>query len=209
MSVESWIEGGERADARHHHRHRMRVAPEAVEEPVHLLMHHRVARDAIVEVGLLRGGRQFAVEKQVAGLEEIAVLGELVDRIAAVEQHALVAIDISDLGFRARGRGEARIEGEHARLGVELADVDDRRVRPCPLRIGSSTDFPPTLRVAEVDGGASAWPLLARVAEVGVIERLPTAYKRSRTAIGLLQRINHGKSKPGEQKTAAIADSRS
>ena len=57
----------------------MRVAAEAVEETVHLLVHHRMARDAIVEVGLLRRGRQFAVEKQVAGLEEIAVLGELVD----------------------------------------------------------------------------------------------------------------------------------
>jgi hypothetical protein len=45
--------------------------------------------------------------------------------------------------------------------------------------------------------------LLARVAEVGVIERLPyTAYKRSRTAIWLLQRIIQGKSKPASSKTA-------
>src|SRR6202789_3607306 len=71
-----------------------------------------------------------------------------------------------------------------------------------PLRIGSSTDFPPMLRVAEaVAGGSAAFSLLARVAEVGVIERLPyTAYKRSRTAIWLLQRIIQGKSKPGEQQ---------
>ena len=43
-----------------------------------------------------------------------------------------------------------------------------------PFRIGSSTDFPPTLRVAEaVAGGSTVLSLLARVAEVGVIERLP------------------------------------
>src|ERR1700689_587036 len=71
-----------------------------------------------------------------------------------------------------------------------------------PLRIGSSMDFPPTLSVAEAVAGSSAvFSLLARVAEGGVIERLPyTAYKRSRTAIWLLQRITHGKSKPGEQQ---------
>src|ERR1700744_3633934 len=43
-----------------------------------------------------------------------------------------------------------------------------------PLRIGSSMDFPPTLRVAEAAaGGSTVLSLLARVAEVGVIERLP------------------------------------
>src|SRR3984957_9025362 len=71
-----------------------------------------------------------------------------------------------------------------------------------PLRIGSSMDLPPTLRVAEaVAGGSAVFSLLARVAEVGVIERLPyTAYKRSRTAIWLLQCITQGKSKPGERQ---------
>ena len=78
----------------------MRVAPEAVEEARHLLVHHRVARDAIVEIGFLRRGRQFAVKQQIAGLEEVAVLGELVDRIAAIEQDAFVAVDEGDLATR-------------------------------------------------------------------------------------------------------------
>ena len=127
MSVEVVIEGGEGADAGDHHRHRMSVATETVEETVHLVVHHRVASDPIVELGLLRCRRQFAVQEQIAGLEEIAVLSELVDRITPVEEHALVAVNIGDLGFRARGRGKARVVGEHARLGVELADVDHRR----------------------------------------------------------------------------------
>ena len=173
MSVEFVIEGGERADAGHHHRHRMRVAAETVEETVHLVVHHGVAGDAIVEVGLLRRGRQLAIQQQVAGLEEIAVLGELVDRIAPVEEHALVAVDVGDLGFRARGRGEAGVESEHARLGVELADVDDRRAdRALADRQfdGFSADVKGGGGVA---GGSAVLSLLARVAEVGVIERLP------------------------------------
>ena len=121
------IEGRQRADAGHHDRHRMRVTAEAVEEPRHLLVDHGVAADAVVELGLLRGGRQLAVEQHVAGLEEVAVFGELVDRVAAIEQDAGVAVDVGDLRFGARRRGEARVEGEHPGLAVELADVDDRR----------------------------------------------------------------------------------
>ena len=136
------IERRQRADRAGHHRHRMGVAAEALEEPAHLLVDHRVARHAIVEVGLLRRRRQFPVEQQVAGLEEVAVLGELLDRHAAIEQDAFVAVDVGDLGFAGAGRGEAGVEGEHAGLGVELADVDhvradraavDRERRnPCP-----------------------------------------------------------------------------
>jgi hypothetical protein len=57
-----------------------------------------VARDATVEIFLLRLGRQFAIKQQIADLEEVAVLGELLDRITAMEQDALVTIDEGDLG---------------------------------------------------------------------------------------------------------------
>ena len=200
MSVEFVIEGGERADARHHHRHRMSVAAETVEETVHLVVDHGVARHAIVEVGLLRGGRQLAIEKQVAGLEEVAVLGQLVDRITSIEEHALVAVDVGDLRFRAGGRGEARIVGEHAGLGVELADVDDRWTdgafadrqfdgfladgEGCRSRGRRLDDF-----VADGKGGGS-WRHRAS----------PIGLKRSCTAIGLLQRIMRYKSKQRSEK---------
>ena len=107
--------------------HRMGVAAEALEEAVHLVMHHGVARDAIVEIRLLGGGRQLSVEQQVAGLEEVAVLGELIDRVAAIEQDALVAVDIGDLRLGCCGRGKAGIVGEHPGLAIELGDVDDAR----------------------------------------------------------------------------------
>jgi hypothetical protein len=102
----------------------VRVAPEAAEEVVHLLVQHRVVGDAAFEILQLRGGRQFAVEQQVADLEEMRFLGQLVDRVAAMQKLALVAVDEGDRAFAGRGRGEARIVGEHAALRIELADVD-------------------------------------------------------------------------------------
>ena len=79
----------------------MGVAPETLEEPAHLLVNHGVMDHAVDEIGLLRGGRQLAVEQEIAGLEEVAVLGEIGDRITAVEQDAGVAVDEGDLGLAA------------------------------------------------------------------------------------------------------------
>ena len=105
----------------------MGVAAETLEEPRHLLVHHGVVDHAVVEVLLLRLGRQLAIEQQIAGLEEVAAFRQLLDRIAAVFQNAGVAIDIGDLGFAGGGRGEAGVVGEHAGLRVKLADVDHVR----------------------------------------------------------------------------------
>ncbi len=124
MSIEFVIEGRERADHAHHDRHRMRVAAEAGVEPRHLLMHHRVPDDARVERVVLAAGRELAVEQQVAGLDEAAELCELVDRIAAIEQDAVVAIDEGDLRLAACRRSEARVVGEAAGILIERVDVD-------------------------------------------------------------------------------------
>ena len=80
----------------------MGVAAEALEEAGHLLVNHGVMDHAVVEILLLRRGRQLAVEQEVAGLEEVALFGELLDRIAAIFQDAGVAVDIGDLGLAAR-----------------------------------------------------------------------------------------------------------
>ena len=121
------IEGGESADRADHDGHRMRVAAEALEEARHLVMDHGVARDGVVELSLLSGGGELPVKQQIAGLEEIAVISQLLDGVAAMQQNAFVAIDIRDLGLAGGRRQEARIEGEAARGVVEFADVDDIR----------------------------------------------------------------------------------
>ena len=102
MSVEIVVESGERADHAAHDRHRMGVAPEAAIEGRELLVEHGVARDRVGEVLQLGLLRKLAVEEQIADLHEGRMLGELVDRIAAVEQYALVAVDIGDRGSRRR-----------------------------------------------------------------------------------------------------------
>src|SRR5690606_18633716 len=51
-------------------------------------------------------------------------LGQLLDRIAAVEQHAVVAVDVGDRRLAAGGGGEARVVGEEARFPGQLRDVD-------------------------------------------------------------------------------------
>jgi hypothetical protein len=118
------IKGRQRAHRADHHGHRMGVAAESLVEPAHLLVDHRVAGHEIVEVVLLSGGRKFAVKQEVTGFEEIAVLCKLLDRIPAIEQNALVTVDIGDFGLAARGRGITRIVGEDVSLIVQLGDVD-------------------------------------------------------------------------------------
>ena len=119
------IERGQRADGRHHHRHRMGVAAETLEETGHLLVNHGVKDHTPVEIGLLRLGGKLAVKQEIAGFQEVAVFGELLDRIAAVFQDSRIAVDIGDFRLAACGRGKAGIVGEHPGLPIELADVDD------------------------------------------------------------------------------------
>ena len=119
----------------------MRIAPEALEEPAHLLVHHRVMDHVMVEFGLLASGRQLAVKQQVAGLEKVPMLGQLFDGIAAVKQHAFIAVDVGDLGLAASGGSEAGVISKDAGLAVELAHVHDlgtdrprmQGKRPAPL----------------------------------------------------------------------------
>jgi hypothetical protein len=122
------VEGRERPDQAGHHGHGVGVAPEPAQEELHLVVDHRVLEHALVEVVALALVGQLAVEQQVTGVEVVAMLGQLLDGVAAVEQLALVAIDVGDGGLAGRGGHEARVVGEHAGLRVKLADV--QHVRP-------------------------------------------------------------------------------
>ncbi len=121
------VEGRESADRAAHDGHRMRIPTVAREKAAHLLVHHGVARDAGVEVLLLRSRRQFAVQQQIAGFQEVALFGQLLDREAAMQQHALVTIDIGDLGFAGGCRRETRVVSEGAGVLIQRGDIDDAR----------------------------------------------------------------------------------
>ncbi len=168
------IEGRQRAHAAAHYSHGVGITAEAGEKAAHLLVHHRVVRDAMIEIILLRLGRQIAVEKKVADFEEVAMFCKLLDRVTAVQKHAFIAVDIGDLRF-ARGRGgEAGIVGEGTRVLVECADVDhigadrpgSRRQLDCLatdryVRAFSCHNDPPLFRMAASGcTGATNMPVL-------------------------------------------------
>ena len=121
------VEGRERADHADHYRHRVRVAPEPLVQARQLLVHHGVMGDDVDELLFLLAIGQLAVLQQVAHLEKVAVLRQLLDRVAAVQEHAGIAVDVGDRRAAARRRQISGVVGEHAGLAVERADVDHVR----------------------------------------------------------------------------------
>jgi len=118
------IEGRQCADDADHDRHRVRVATEALVELGHLLVDHRVTLDDLDEVDLLLGRRQVAMLEQVGDVKEVAVLGEFFDRITAIQEFALVAVDKRDLRFAGRRRQKAGVIGKQAGLGRQRPHID-------------------------------------------------------------------------------------
>ena len=110
----------------------MGVVAEALEDPlVEVLVDRSRFGDLVGEAVELGSGREFAEEQQVGDLEEGGLLGELLDRVAAVAQVAGVAVEFAD-GAGGAGRvAEGGVVEVHAgeqvgpRSGVHGA-VDDR-----------------------------------------------------------------------------------
>src|SRR6185295_3204715 len=95
-------------------------------ELLDVLVHHRVVRDA-VDPGLLLGpGRQLALQEQVGRLQERALLRELLDRVAAVVEDALVPVDERDAALAGGGVGESRVVGHETGVvaGLDLTEVE-------------------------------------------------------------------------------------
>ena len=80
------------------------------------------------------------------------MLGELIDGITTIEQHALPAVDEGDFQFTARGRRGTRIVSEAAGLGVKRGDVDHVRAERA-LRTGNWCRTPSMV----VDASARNW----------------------------------------------------
>ena len=75
----------------------MRVARETVEEPLEVLVQQGVPLDLGGERRQLLGTvERFTVDQQVADLDERRLLGELLDRVAAVTQDAGITVDVGD-----------------------------------------------------------------------------------------------------------------
>src|SRR6202000_2392149 len=105
-------------------RHRVGVAGETVEEPLQVLVQHGVPLNLVGERGQLFGVRQLSVDQQVADLDEGRLLGQLLDRIAAVAQDAGVAVDIGDRAFGGRRVYQRVVERRISGLGQQWAQRD-------------------------------------------------------------------------------------
>ena len=93
------IEGRHGANQAREHGHGVRVTAKAAHEKVHLLVHHGVLEHELVKFVALAGVGQLAFEQQVAGVEVIALFGQLLDGVATVEEFALVAINVGNGGL--------------------------------------------------------------------------------------------------------------
>ncbi len=77
----------------------MRVARKPVVELSHVLMEKSVLLDRLPKGLQLFAGRQLAVNQQIRRFNEVAVLSQDIDRISAVPQNPLVAIEVGDLAI--------------------------------------------------------------------------------------------------------------
>jgi hypothetical protein len=102
----------------------MCILRKRAEDALEVLVQHRVQRDRRDEGFELVGGRELFVDQQVRDLEKRALLGELLDRVPAIAQDALLAVDERDRALAGARVRIARIEGDVAGLTAELPDVD-------------------------------------------------------------------------------------
>jgi hypothetical protein len=196
------VERGQRTHRGHAHGHRVSVVMEALEEVLQRLAHHRVMRHFVVELGEFVGLGQFAVDQQIGNFKKIGMFRQLLDRIAAIQQDALVAVDERDRAFGCGGRHEARVVGEVAGVLVQLADVergiaqrsgDDRqRGRTVGRSIGEDNGL---LGHGQAPGRRTGWR--------GALRRRRARSRRCRSARGNAQlshrRLNR---KPGRSAVA-------
>ena len=121
------VERGHRGDHGGDHRHGVRVVVKALEEAQELLIDHGMAGDRGLKGVQLVLARQVAVDQQLRDLEKAGLLGQLLDRVAAIQEHPGVAVDVGDLAFRACGGHESRVVSKYALVPNEVRNVE--RVR--------------------------------------------------------------------------------
>jgi hypothetical protein len=79
------------------------ITAKAAQEKLHLLVDHGVVGHEMGKVGFLGGVGQLPFEQQIAGFQKITLGGQLLNRIAAVQELAFVAVDIGDVGLAGCG----------------------------------------------------------------------------------------------------------
>ena len=163
------VEGRHRRHRAHEHAHRMRVVVEALDELLDVLMHHRVHGHLMLPVLQLGRRRQLAVQQQVRRLEVGAVLGQLLDGIAPILEHADVAVDEGDAAAARRGVHERRVVGQQTGvvgcIGLDLLEIsgldrtigDGKIVRLARAVVGDCERVSHGVNPPHCSPGASCW----------------------------------------------------
>ena len=145
------IERREGTDHPAHDGHGVRITSETVEEGSDLLMDHGVPSHDADELVFLLGGRQLAIEQQIAGFEIVRMLGQLLYRITPVKQHPLLAVDKGNLRFAGCGGSETGVVGE-VTVGGQLAHI--HHIRAQCARVHTQIDgLLSSILMREVQGG--------------------------------------------------------
>ena len=118
------VDGRQLRDRSSQDGHRVGVLGEAADQGVDRVVDIGFGSQLIGEGLQLLGARALAVDQQVGHFDVARLFRQLLDRVAAIQQHALVAVDVSDGGLAAGRRGEAGIVGEEPRFLGQLRDVD-------------------------------------------------------------------------------------
>ena len=117
------IERAQCAKGRNQRAHRMRVLGQAVKQAGQSRRRHAAVVNRRRERLQLRRGWQFALDHQPRRLEKRALLGQLLDRIPAIAQDALVAVDERDGAATGRRVHQRRVVGHQAEVVGGLADL--------------------------------------------------------------------------------------
>ena len=141
------VERRERADRRSQDRHRVGVHRERVEEVAELLADERVALDLVDPCVQLLGRRQLALDQEVGDFEERRALGKFLDRVAAVAQDPVVAVEVCDGASGGRRVRISVVERNQPRVLEQRRDVDRR------LSLGRGLDRQHELTLAHLQPG--------------------------------------------------------
>ena len=104
--------------------HRVGRRRECVEVEVHVLVQHLVLREEAGESFEFRCRGKFAVDEQIGGFDEGALLGKLGNVVTAVLEDPLFAIDEGDRAFAGTRVAVARIKRDTAGFVAQRGDVD-------------------------------------------------------------------------------------
>jgi hypothetical protein len=121
------VEGRQSGHRTGEHRHRVGIVRQCAEEAAQVFVEEGVTADALVEVCEFGRSRQLAMDEEPGHLEEGGVLGDLLDRVAAIAQDAGIAVDVGDRGPRGRGVHEPVVEAREPGLAGQAGEVDARR----------------------------------------------------------------------------------